>query len=64
MQAARAWGKVPSEWDALTSDDRIEMLALVRVENRMSAWDAQVARAEAEERARNAARGEKRRKVR
>lgn len=39
LQTAKAWGKTPSEWDALDKRDRMEMISLRVTEQAMSAWE-------------------------
>lgn len=46
MEAAQRWGLTPSQWDSLSSEDRAQMVAYVRVTSAMAAWDAQVAQEE------------------
>jgi len=41
MQTAKAWGKTPSEWNALSADDRAEMMALEEVEGIMAGIESQ-----------------------
>ena len=37
MRAAREWRLKPSEWDALSEDDKAEMIAFVTTEDKMRA---------------------------
>ena len=39
MQAARAWGILPSDWDNLTADDKARCMALLRAEKMMDLVD-------------------------
>ena len=39
MRAAKAWQKIPSVWDALSTDDRAEMMALEDVEAMMADYE-------------------------
>lgn len=43
MKTAKAWGLTPSEWWAASRQDQGYMMALVGVEARMAAWEAQEA---------------------
>jgi len=47
LQTARAWGKTPSEFAALSHEDRVYMMALSRIEGYMRAWERQVSENEA-----------------
>ena len=40
LMTARAWGRTPSEWDSLSTDDRAEMMALEWSEAIMRQWDS------------------------
>jgi hypothetical protein len=44
MKTAKAWGKIPSEWDALSEADRARMMAFEDTIATMAAYDLQVAR--------------------
>jgi len=41
VKAAQEWGKTPEEWEALSQNDRADMLAFTRVNLKMAAWEAQ-----------------------
>jgi hypothetical protein len=40
---AKAWGKTPSEWDALDTFDQAEMIAHTDTENKMTAYEQEQA---------------------
>jgi len=42
MRTARQWGKTPTEFWALSEQDRAYMMALTRTESRMSVLEAQL----------------------
>ncbi len=48
MGVAKAWGLLPSQWDALDEDDKAMMLAYERASATMQAYDRQIAEREAE----------------
>ena len=56
VQTAKAWGKLPSEFDSLSEEDRAWMMALGRTEGGMRGYDAY----RAEERRKTAERRTKR----
>jgi hypothetical protein len=37
---AKAWGKIPSQWDRLSPEDKAEMMALEWAESIMRQWDS------------------------
>ena len=37
---ARAWGRIPSQWDRLSKEDKAEMMALEYAEAIMRQWDS------------------------
>ena len=39
MTAAKTWGLLPSDWDALDGDDKAWMMTLDQVQARMTAWE-------------------------
>ena len=57
LQTARAWGKTPSEFAALSHEDRVYMMALTQVEGYMRAWERQVSENEAKKAERQARKG-------
>ena len=46
-QAMMDWRVTPTEWDALTPDDKAFMMATTRVRHGMEAWEAEQSRRKA-----------------
>ena len=44
LRTAKAWGLVPSQWDALDEIDRLEMMAETVAEDRMAAYEVAMAK--------------------
>lgn len=43
MKTAKAWGKTPDEWDALSESNRAQMMAFEETISTMTAYDEQEA---------------------
>ena len=40
LATAKAWGRIPSQWDKLSREDRAEMMAYEWAESIMRQWDS------------------------
>lgn len=41
MKTAKEWGKTAEEFEALSENDKADMIAFTRVNLQMAAWEAQ-----------------------